>query len=180
MYYEIIVIAVVILLILDIPVNVKIGAILIAFAYYKFYAPPPVEIEEAKIDMCKLCVSPTSPASPSAQEKQEKKGEAPIDQFNTYESGNIYDDLRDEYNIYRAAEEYPRSIGQINPSYSQEYSESADDSCARRQMFMQNRSKESMDNRARLNVNSFRSYFGEEQENMENTSWWGVDQEKFY
>jgi hypothetical protein len=44
---------------------------------------------------------------------------------------------------------------------------------------MQERSRESIENRARVNPNTYRMYFGEEQETAENTPWWGEDQARW-
>lgn len=101
----------------------------------------------------------------------------PVDMFNTYNDFN--EAIEDEHSAYVAGMEYPEYMVDAIESVFTGKEESADDSCARRQRYMQERSRESMDNRARMNPNTFRMYFGEEQETAENMSWWGVDQASF-
>jgi hypothetical protein len=123
----------------------------------KTEAPKP-KSEYIKFNLCSLC------------------DEEPLDAFNTYRVGAR--DERPEKN-YRAGLEHAREWDQIKNIYSDKKTYDIDDLSARRQIVMQERSRESSEHRSRLNPNTFRAYFGEEQETAENLSWWGIDQAVF-
>ncbi len=119
------------------------------------------------------------PRKTAAEPSVEQIRPQPLDMFNTYQNNDFDAALRDERMAYSAGMEYPEyMVDAISAVYTGK-EESADDACARRQRYMQEQSREAIDNRARMNPNSFRMYFGEEQETAENMSWWGVDQANY-
>lgn len=114
--------------------------------------------EYVKFDLCKLCDN------------------EPLDAFNTYKVGAADNNPKKNY---KAALEHSRDWHQIKNVYSDKKTYDIDDLSARRQIIMQERSREATESRSRLNPNTFRAYFGEEQETAENLSWWGIDQAVF-
>ncbi len=168
MTFDFMVVFVVILLLIDIPTPYKVGLFLGAVLIWK----GPLEglaadKENVSINMKELC---TGPCTSEVH-----------DEFNTYQAGDYNLDMQNEAAAYRSQMEYPSELTeQIAPVFSNHYTDNADDSCARQQRFMQERSRESIENRARVNPNTFRMYFAEEQETAENAPWWGVDQDKWF
>lgn len=122
--------------------------------------PPPAEIHEIKI-----C------------DKAAAADVQPLDIFNTYDSA-FMDPEEGKRAMYRAATEYPSTYtDEINPVYDVKRPPTADEMCAQMSHQMQLRSRESIDNRARLNVNTFRPYFEEDLVTNENAPWWGDNPE---
>lgn len=160
---EILVAIVIILLIADIPNFAKVGIFLAGILWMKY---KPAKNDTMKIDLAKTCNSCDA--------------DTIGDNFTTYQQGDIYTDIENESAMYKMSAEYPsETVNQMSPVFSNSYLNDADDDLARRQRYMQERSREAMENRARVNPNTYRMYFGEEQETAENTPWWGEDQAQF-
>lgn len=145
--------------------------VVVAAAVYLFrdiLKPPRAEVHS--IDMCSACDEAPGPAAPVKKKREEH---SPLDLFNTYDA-DYMSPTEGEAAVYAAQREYSDVYQkEINPVYDLAKPKMADEQLAQMARTQQLRSREAADNRARLNVNTFKPYFEEDLITNENAPWWG-------